>query len=149
MRLVVQRVSEAELWIDDKLYSSIGRGILALLGIESNDKSTDINYLVDKLINLRIFPDENDVMNHSLMDIAGELLIVSQFTLYGDCRKGRRPSYSNAMTPNLAEPMYNEFVEKAKSYKLNVQTGKFQAMMDIKLTNWGPVTLLLDSKKVF
>ena len=149
MRIVIQRVIGAELWISNKLYSQINKGILVLLGIGQDDNSNDINYLIDKLFNLRIFPDNDNTMNLSIVDINGDVLIVSQFTLYGDCRKGRRPSYSNAMKPDLAESIYNQFIEKAKTYNLNIQTGKFQAMMDIKLTNWGPVTLLVDSKKGF
>lgn len=149
MRLVIQRVKECELWINNSIYSKIGQGIVAFLGITQDDDEKAINYMLEKLMNLRIFPDDNETMNLSLLDVKGELMIVSQFTLYGDCRKGRRPSYSTAMSPNLAIEIYNQFVEKAKTYGIVVQTGEFQAMMDVKLTNWGPVTLLVDSKKEF
>ena len=149
MRLVIQRVNEAELWIDEQLYSKIGTGIVALHGVGHEDTEKEIDYLVDKMMNLRIFPDENGQMNLSLKDVNGEVLIVSQFTLYGDCRKGRRPSYSNAMKPELAEKLYDQLVTKAKRHGVNVETGKFGAMMDVKLTNNGPVTLMLDSSKIF
>lgn len=149
MRLVIQRVKEAQLWINEKLYSQINKGILALVAIGSEDNEEDILYSVDKMVQLRIFPDEKGVMNLSLLEVQGDLLIVSQFTLYGDCRKGRRPSYSNSLKPELAETLYEQFVQKSKEYNLNVKTGEFRANMDIKLVNWGPVTLLLDSKKLF
>ncbi|GMT49495.1 MAG: D-aminoacyl-tRNA deacylase [bacterium] len=149
MRLVIQRVSECEIWIDKQLYSRIDGGLLVLLGVGSQDKPEVIDYMADKMMNLRILPDRGGLMNLSLLDTKGEVMIVSQFTLYGDCRKGRRPSYTDAMKPKEAESLYELFVERIRSYGLPIQTGKFQAMMDIKLTNTGPVTLLLDSDKAF
>ncbi len=146
MRLVIQRVISAEVWINEHCYSTIGKGILVLLGIANNDDQNDINYLVDKMINLRIFPDEENIMNLSLLDISAELMIVSQFTLYGDISKGRRPSYSIAMEPAKAKILYNKFIERVSKYNITPATGKFAAMMNIKLINWGPVTLLLNSK---
>ena len=149
MRAVVQRVRQATLHIDGDLYSSIDRGIVALVAVGAGDETEDILHISDKILNLRIFPDENDTMNLSLGDIGGDLMIVSQFTLYGDCRKGRRPSYSGAMNPQSALNIYEEFVDRMRSHRGKVVTGRFQAMMDVTLTNWGPVTLLLDSKKTF
>lgn len=149
MRLVIQRVSEAKLYIENKLYSQINKGIVALLAVGENDDEKASKYLLDKLLNLRIFPDDEGVMNLSLLDTKAELMIVSQFTLYGDCRKGRRPSYSQAMKPELAEKFYSRFVEMAKEQSIKVVTGKFQTMMNVNLVNSGPVTLILDSNKLF
>ncbi len=149
MRLVIQRVNECEIWIDKQLYSRIGEGLLVLVGVGKNDGPETINSMADKMMNLRIFPDTDGLMNLSLLDTEGEVMIVSQFTLYGDCRKGRRPSYTDAMKPKEAQSIYDTLVEQVHTYGLTTQTGKFQAMMDIKLTNTGPVTLLLDSDKVF
>ncbi len=149
MRMVIQRVKNAELWIDDNIFSSINQGMVVLIGISKSDGEKEISYMIDKMMNLRIFNDENGVMNCSVTDIRGDILVVSQFTLYGDCRKGRRPSYSTAMIPQEAQMIYQKFVERAKEVNLNIQTGQFQAKMDVKLTNWGPVTLLLDSEKLF
>lgn len=120
-----------------------------MLGVGQEDSDTDIVWLADKIINLRVFEDENDKMNLSLNDINGSMLIVSQFTLYGDCRKGKRPSYDKAARPEAAEVLYEKFVEYCRSKSVNVQTGKFQAMMMVEIHNDGPVTLLLDSKKDF
>ncbi len=149
MRLVIQRVSECEIWIDKQLHSRIDEGLLVLVGVGKKDRPETINYMADKMMNLRIFPDSGGLMNLSLLDTKGEVMIVSQFTLYGDCRKGRRPSYKDAMKPKEAESLYESLVEQVRSYGLTTQTGKFQAMMDVKLTNSGPVTLLLDSDKAF
>lgn len=149
MRAVIQRVASCEVMIEGKIYSSISKGILVLLGIEESYSNRDRDYILDKMMNLRIFPDESGNMNLSVLDIKGDVMIVSQFTLYGDCRKGRRPSFSKAMKPNEAENFYKEFVEKAKEYPVKIEEGMFQAMMEVKLTNDGPVTLLLDSKKEF
>lgn len=149
MRAVVQRVSRAQVTVEKELVGSIGLGLLILLGVAQTDTQLDANYLIEKILNLRIFPDEQNKMNFSLVDLKGELLVVSQFTLYGDCRKGRRPSYSNAALPREAEELYNYFVDKAKQSGIKVETGKFQAMMDVELVNDGPVTILLDSQKLF
>ncbi len=149
MRVVVQRVSQCEVWLDSQVYSEIDKGIVALLGIGEGDDNQAGDLILEKVLNLRIFSDDKGLMNLSLLDIQGDLMIISQFTLYGDCRKGRRPSFSKAMNPDIAEKLYERFVEKAKTYGINVKTGRFQAMMDVKLVNSGPVTLLIDSEKQF
>lgn len=149
MRTVVQRVSEANVSVDGQIIGQIGKGLVVLLGIGLDDNERDIAYLADKIVNLRVFEDENDKMNISLMDIRGDLMIVSQFTLYGDCRKGKRPGYDKAARPEIAEKIYNDFVEYCKKYEINLATGKFQATMKVEIHNDGPVTLLLDSKKEF
>ncbi|MBF8982123.1 D-tyrosyl-tRNA(Tyr) deacylase [Lutibacter sp. B2] len=149
MRAVIQRVSTASVVVDEATVGEIGKGILVLLGVEESDESKDVTYMVEKIVNLRIFEDENDKMNLSLIDCNGQMLVVSQFTLLGDCRKGRRPSFVNAARPDKANELYIEFVEKCKTYGLKVETGKFQADMNVHLCNDGPVTLLIDSKKVF
>ena len=149
MRAVVQRVAEARVSVEGETIGEIGHGLVVLLGVGQDDDEQDISYLGEKIINLRIFEDDNEKMNLSLMDIAGELLVVSQFTLYGDCRKGKRPSYDKASRPEKAEILYNKFVEYCKSYNINVETGRFQAMMLVEIHNDGPVTLLVDSKKEF
>ncbi|MBU0482642.1 MAG: D-tyrosyl-tRNA(Tyr) deacylase [Proteobacteria bacterium] len=149
MRAVVQRVSEASVTVDDMIVGNILGGLLVLLGVEDTDTESDSNYLADKTASLRIFPDQEDRMNLSVSDIGGGILVVSQFTLFGDCRKGRRPSYNNAASPELAEKLYNHFVNRLRTHVPNVSTGKFQAMMQVGLINDGPVTILLDSKKLF
>jgi len=149
MRAVVQRVTEANVIVSEKVVGEIKKGFLVLLGVEENDEVKDCDYLVEKIINLRIFEDHEEKMNLSLMDIQGELLVVSQFTLLGDCRKGRRPSFIAAARPEKANDLYTMFVNKAKSYGIKVETGIFQAEMKVNLCNDGPVTLMLDSKKVF
>lgn len=149
MRAVVQRVSKASVSVGNDIVGKINKGLLVLLGIGGDDNQNDLEYMVDKILGLRIFQDENDKMNLSLLDIEGEILIVSQFTLYGDARKGRRPSFSDSAAPEMAEKMYLDFVEKCKDRGLNTQTGVFAADMDVDLTNQGPVTILLDSKKIF
>ena len=149
MRAVIQRVSRACVSVDGEFVSSIGEGILLLLGVSLKDTEADAIYLVDKVINLRIFDDEEGKMNLSLMDTGGGLLVVSQFTLYGDTRRGRRPSYIDAARPEEANRLYEYFVVEAKNHIENVATGRFQAMMDVELVNDGPVTLLLDSKRNF
>lgn len=149
MRAIIQRVSHAQVTVENQIVGKIGLGILVLLGVAQSDTKLDADYLVEKIINLRIFADLNDKMNLSLLDVKGELLVVSQFTLFGDCRKGRRPSYSDAATPNQAEELYNYFVSQAIKQGIKTETGKFQAMMDVELVNQGPVTILLDSKKLF
>jgi len=147
MRAVIQRVSRACVSVDGEFVSSIGEGILLLLGVSLKDTEADAIYLVDKVINLRIFDDEEGKMNLSLMDTGGGLLVVSQFTLYGDTRRGRRPSYIDAARPEAANRLYEYFVVEAKNHIENVATGRFQAMMDVELINDGPVTLLLDSER--
>ena len=150
MRAVVQRVSRAEVRVDNKTVGKIGKGILVLLGVGQDDNEQDLQWMADKVVNLRIFEDENDKMNLSVLDVGGQALVVSQFTLYGDCRKVKRRSYSSAAAPGDAERMYNAFVEAIESkYGIKVETGVFQAMMEVYLVNDGPVTLLLDSKKTF
>lgn len=145
MRVVVQRVSRASVTIAGEVAGKIGRGLLVLLGVREGDGEKQINFLAEKLVNLRIFPDDEGKMNRSLLDIGGELLVVSQFTLYGDCRKGRRPSFIGAAGPEIAVPMYEQFVARLKQSGLNVQTGQFGAMMDVELVNEGPVTLMIDA----
>ncbi|WZL71530.1 D-aminoacyl-tRNA deacylase [Clostridiaceae bacterium 35-E11] len=149
MRAVVQRVSSANVVVDHKVVGDIDKGFLVLLGIEEQDEIQDLEYMVEKIVNLRVFEDENGKMNLSLLNIEGELLVVSQFTLLGDCRKGRRPSFVNAANPLKANDLYLEFVEKCKSHGIKVQTGVFQADMKVNLCNDGPVTMLIDSKKNF
>lgn len=149
MRAVVQRVLEADVKIDEVIVGKIKKGFLVFLGVYDDDDENDIKYLADKIINLRVFEDENQKMNLSLADISGELLIVSQFTLCGDCRKGRRPSFDKAGKPEHANVIYNKFIEYCKAQNFTVEQGKFGADMKVSLTNDGPVTLLLDSKKLF
>jgi D-aminoacyl-tRNA deacylase len=149
MRAVVQRVKSASVTVDSSVVGSIQEGLLILLGIEDNDTDEDIKYLAEKVSNLRIFEDSDEKMNLSLVDIKGEMLVVSQFTLYGDCRKGRRPNFMMAAKPDYAEAMYLKFVDECRKYINKVETGTFQANMDIALVNSGPVTLILDSKKNF
>ncbi len=145
MKAVLQRVSRAQVSVDGEIIGKIGKGILILLGVGKNDSLEDVKYLSDKIINLRIFPDENDKLNLSLKDIDGEILVVSQFTLYADCRKGRRPSFEQAAKPDTAVELYNRFVAECKTYGIKVETGQFQAMMNVELCNEGPVTILLDT----
>jgi D-tyrosyl-tRNA(Tyr) deacylase len=149
MRSVVQRVDRVRVLIGDKRISEIGKGLLVLLGIEQGDRKNDADYLSDKIMNLRIFEDENGKMNLSLLDIRGEMLVVSQFTLLGDCRKGRRPSFTGAENPDRARLLYDYFIQKTKAIIGNVVHGEFQAMMSIELVNNGPVTMLLDSRRSF
>lgn len=149
MRAVVQRVRRAAINIDGINTAAIGRGLVIFLGIRGSDNAVDLSWLADKIIHLRIFPDGNGKMNTSLADIGGEMLIVSQFTLYGDCRKGRRPGFSTAAPPEFAEPLYNQFIEEVRKRGIPVATGTFQAEMAVDLVNDGPVTILLDSEKTF
>jgi len=147
MRAVVQRVASASVRVDGEEVGSIGEGGLVLLGVGRHDTRNDAVFLAEKIANLRIFPDDAGLMNRSLLDVGGAMLIVSQFTLYGDCRKGRRPGYSDAAPPAQAEALYLEFVAAVRAIGIQVATGTFQAMMDVSLVNRGPVTLLLDSAK--
>jgi D-tyrosyl-tRNA(Tyr) deacylase len=149
MRAVVQRVSEASVSVAGRVVGSAGRGLLVLLGVRRGDTEKDADYLAERIVNLRIFPDSAGQMNLSAKDVGGDILAVSQFTLYGDCRRGRRPGYSEAAGPELAEPLYRYFVAKARESGLRVEEGVFRAMMDVRLVNQGPVTLLLDSRKCF
>ena len=146
MRLVVQRVTEANVKVDNNIVGEIKKGFLVLLGIKTTDTKQDVDYLVRKLINLRVFSDENDKMNLALKDIGGELLIISQFTLYGDCKKsGNRPSFTDSAKPDIAIPLYEYFVEECKKQIPVVQTGIFGADMKVNLLNDGPVTIIIDS----
>ena len=147
MRAVVQRVSRAKVTVGDQITGEIGRGLLILLGVTHNDDNKDADYLVDKIVNLRIFDDAFGKMNLSLADIGGEMLIVSQFTLYGDTRRGRRPSFIDAAPGEDAWRWYKYFVVKAREIVKKVATGAFGEMMDVELVNDGPVTILLDSEK--
>jgi len=149
MRAVVQLVSKASVQINERIISSINEGLLVLLGIHKEDSAKDAAYLAEKIVTLRIFPDENKLMNRSLLDTKGELLVVSQFTLFGDCRKGRRPSYSHAASPEKGKELYNVFIDELNKNGIPVSTGEFQAMMNVSLVNKGPVTVLLDSAKQF
>ncbi len=147
MRALIQRVSKAEVIINNYSKSRINKGILVFLGISDNDTKQDIKYLVDKIANLRIFEGNNKKMDLSLADIKGEVLIVSQFTLYGSITKGRRPDFTNAADPQIAKNLYSEFVEHFKSTELEIKTGEFGAKMQIKLVNEGPVTFMIESRK--
>lgn len=149
MRGVVQRVKCANVMVDNNIIGEINHGILLFLGVEDNDEEKDLEYMCDKVPNLRIFEDEECKMNKSLIDVEGSLLVISQFTLLGDARKGRRPSFSEAARPEKAIPMYESFIEKMKNININTQAGEFGADMKVELINDGPVTILLDSKKLF
>ncbi len=149
MRAVIQRVSQASVTVEDKIVGKIAAGLVVLLGVARHDNEADLNYFVEKIINLRIFTDAEGKMNQSLLDISGAMLVVSQFTLYGDARKGRRPSYIDAAEPEKANALYEAFVAQVRARGIRVETGVFQAMMQVQLINDGPVTILLDSKKTF
>jgi len=149
MRAVVQRVSEASVRIEGRLVGAIGPGLLVLLGVGRGDGEADADYLAGKVVHLRVFPDEGGQMNRSLLETGGSVLVVSQFTLYGDVRKGRRPGYSSAAPPEEANRLYEHFVALLRGLGARVATGVFQAMMDVTLVNHGPVTLLLDSSRQF
>ena len=149
MRAVVQRVTYSSVEVDGVIVGEINKGFNVLLGISKEDTEEDMKYIKDKIINLRIFSDENDKMNLSLLDIQGELLLISQFTLYGDCRKGRRPNFMNALGGEEAKSFYDKFVEIMKETGLKVETGIFGADMKVDIKNDGPVTILLDSSKNF
>jgi D-tyrosyl-tRNA(Tyr) deacylase len=149
MRAVVQRVKEARVEVKGRTVGEIGRGLLIFLGVGEGDSEEDSDYLAGKIANLRIFSDARDLMNLSLVDAGGGALVVSQFTLLGDCRKGRRPSFARAARPEQAKALYARFTRVLRDLGLQVQTGEFQEMMDVHLVNDGPVTLLLDSSKTF
>ena len=149
MRAVVQRVSSSKVTVNDKIIGSIDKGFNVLLGISKEDTIDDLKYIKDKILNLRVFEDENNKMNSSLMDVNGHILAISQFTLYGDCRKGRRPNFMNAMGGEEAKSLYNQFISMLKESGLKVETGEFGADMKVDIQNDGPVTILLDSKREF
>jgi D-tyrosyl-tRNA(Tyr) deacylase len=149
MRAVIQRVSRARVSVEGEITGEIGKGILVLLGVARADSEKEAIYILEKTLNLRIFEDAEEKMNLSLLDIAGELLVVSQFTLYGDTRRGRRPSFIEAAAPEYANALYEFFVSEARKQIAKVETGRFQAMMDVELVNDGPVTILIDSDKLF
>lgn len=146
MRALVQRVRFGAVSIDEQKVGEIGRGLVILLGVRNGDDEKDAEFLAAKCANLRIFPDENGNMNRSLLDVSGDALIISQFTLYGDTRKGRRPSFIDAARPEISEPLYEAFVAQMQSKGIKVATGKFGAMMVVEIHNDGPVTLMLESK---
>jgi D-tyrosyl-tRNA(Tyr) deacylase len=148
MRAVVQRVKEAGVSVKGTLLGKLGKGVVVLLGIGQDDKEEDADYLLSKIINLRIFEDTQGKMNLSLKDVNGEMMVISQFTLYGDCRKGRRPSFIMAAEPSLAKKLYDYFIKQGEKAGIKTVAGKFQAMMDVNLINEGPVTLILDSRKI-
>lgn len=149
MRAVVQLTDHASVTVDNQEISAIQTGLTVFLGVGQDDTEQDANYLAEKIVNLRIFPDKAGKMNLSLKDIKGELLVVSQFTLYGDCRKGRRPSFDTAAPPQTAIALYEYFVKQCQDMGVPVACGQFQAEMIVRLTNHGPVTMLLDSKRLF
>jgi D-aminoacyl-tRNA deacylase len=148
VRAVIQRVSRAKVTVDDEITGEIGRGLLVLLGVAAADTRADADYLADKIIGLRVFEDSGGKMNLALADIEGAVLAVSQFTLYGDVRRGRRPSFDAAAPPQPARELYEYFVEKIRAAGIRCETGKFQETMQVELVNEGPVTILLDSTKV-
>lgn len=149
MRAVVQRVSEASVTVNGETVGRIGSGLLVLLGVTGSDSQQDVVWMSEKIVNLRIFEDDAGKMNRSLRDVSGSMLVVSQFTLFGDCRKGRRPSFIQAARPELARELYTSFVVEVRGQGVEVETGRFQEHMDVRLTNDGPVTLMLDSTRLF
>ena len=149
MRAVIQRVTRAKVEVGDRLVSQIGRGFVVLLGVAGGDTEKDADYLAEKTAGLRVFGDAEGKMNLSLQDVGGAALVVSQFTLLGDCRRGRRPSFVEAARPEVAIPLYERFCDRLRGRDIEVATGEFQAMMSVALTNDGPVTILLDSRKQF
>ncbi len=149
MRACVQRVSEGRVSVDGEVCGEIGHGFVVLLGVADDDTAEDVKRMAEKIVGLRVFEDENGQMNRSIVEEGGAMLVVSQFTLLGDCRKGRRPSFINAAEPELAEQLYEQFVELVRSANIEVATGRFRTMMDVAFVNHGPVTLLLDSRRLF
>jgi D-tyrosyl-tRNA(Tyr) deacylase len=149
MRAVVQRVKSAEVRVGEEVVGRVGRGFVVLLGVGKSDTEAAAETLAEKIANLRVFDDDQGKMNRSMVDISGQVLCVSQFTLYGDCRKGRRPSYDQAAAPDQALPLYESFVKSLRQLGILTETGRFRAMMEVELINDGPVTLLLDSDRLF
>jgi len=147
MKAVIQKSGEAKVEIEGKITGQIKKGLVVLLGITNTDTDADIDFMVDKITNLRLFEEGDKYFEKSVTDTTKEILLISQFTLYGDCRKGRRPDFANVAKAEMAEPLYNKLVEKLKAQGLNVQTGVFRAMMKVSLTNEGPITIILDSKE--
>ena len=148
MRAIVQRVKNASVTVDNNVIGKISHGLLVFLGVGEGDVEADMKYIADKVIGLRIFSDSEDKMNLSVTDVDGEILVISQFTLYGDCRKGRRPNFTASMEPKGAEAMYEKFIEYVKSQGIKTEHGEFGADMKVNLLNDGPVTLILDSSKI-
>ncbi len=148
MRAVVQRVLRSSVEVEGSVVGSIPKGLMVLLGVSEKDTSEDAAYMADKILNLRVFDDEEGKMNYSLLDVKGELLLVSQFTLYGDCRKGRRPNYMAAAKPDKADALYQELVQLCRAQNVKIETGVFQADMKVDILNDGPVTLIIDSEKI-
>jgi len=146
MRAVIQRVKESSVTVKNEIIGKIGRGLLVLLGVANEDKANDAEYLADKITNLRIFEDDKGKMNRSLLETGGEMIVVSQFTLLGDCRKGRRPSFMNAADPEKANELYEHFVKEVRQKGVSVKTGRFRAMMEVSLINDGPVTIIMENK---
>jgi D-tyrosyl-tRNA(Tyr) deacylase len=146
MRAVVQRVNRARVLVGDEVTGEVGRGLLVLLGVTHDDTAEQARWLADKIVGLRIFADGDDKMNLSVADVGGGVLVVSQFTLYGDCRKGRRPSFVDAAPPEIAVPLYEAFIEAVKALGVPVESGRFGAMMQVELVNDGPVTLIVETK---
>ncbi|MBN1154378.1 D-tyrosyl-tRNA(Tyr) deacylase [candidate division KSB1 bacterium] len=146
MRAIVQRVSKASVSVDDEVVASIGAGLVILLGVKADDSVDDARYLAEKCINLRIFSDEQGKFNLSALDVKGDILVISQFTVYGDTRKGRRPSFIEAATPDISEPLYDQFIEFVADSGLAVRSGRFAAHMLVEIYNDGPVTLIVESK---
>lgn len=149
MRAVVQRVTQASVTVEGEVVGEVGPGLLVLLAAGGNDTDRDLDWMVRKVLGLRIFEDDDGKMNRDLLEVGGSLLVVSQFTLYGDCRKGRRPSFVRAASPDVAEPAVDRFVERARAMGVHCETGRFRTTMSVSLVNQGPVTLLLDSEKTF
>lgn len=146
MRAVIQRVKQSSVTVGDETVGKIGSGLLVLLGVADRDQPADADFMAEKIANLRIFEDEQGKMNRSLIDIGGEMLVISQFTLLGDCRKGRRPSFTEAAGPDKANELYERFVRQVRKTSVQVATGRFRAMMEVSLINDGPVTLIVESR---